>query len=450
MADRRTTIAYSLPALVMALPTVPVYILLPTFYVEHTALTLTTVGLLLGAARVLDLFSDIFAGRWCEHPLGRFGKRRGWIMLGALILAPALWALFTPAADSGARWLFGWALLLYLGWTLVQIPYLAWSTDLAPTYQQRLSLNSSREFMGLIGLLVSAAVPAVGGQLGWTSPQIMQVLAGLAITFGIVAFTWMIRVVPEPPVSQPDKRTPTAIAAQAPSWLALFSNRLWLRLLTAWTLNGVANGIAAVLFPIIITSLLGAPASSRGQFLLIYFLSAIGGIALMRLLGPHMSKHRLWCAAMLAATGAFALVPLLGEGDLIGFMAVCVVTGVALAADLALPPSIQADVVDWDRWRFRRNHPALSFAGASLVTKLALGIAVVTGPLLVSASGWTETGPVSNSVALRLAMIYAWIPCVLKIMAIAIVWNFPLDERRHDMVRSRLRRYSGDYLCADN
>ena len=212
---------------------------------------------------------------------------------------------------------------------------------------------------------------------------------------------------------------------------------------------GVANGIAAVLFPIIITSLLGAPASSRGQFLLIYFLSAIGGIALMRLLGPHMSKHRLWCAAMLAATGAFALVPLLGEGDLIGFMAVCMVTGVALAADLALPPSIQADVVDWDRWRFRRNHPALSFAGASLVTKLALGIAVVTGPLLVSASGWTETGPVSNSVALRLAMIYAWIPCVLKIMAIAIVWNFPLDERRHDMVRSRLRRYSGDYLCAD-
>ena len=125
-------------------------------------------------------------------------------------------------------------------------------------------------------------------------------------------------------------------------------------------------------------------------------------------------------------------------------------TGVALAADLALPPSIQADVVDWDRWRFRRNHPALSFAGASLVTKLALGIAVVTGPLLVSASGWTETGPISNSVALRLAMIYAWIPCVLKMVAIAIVWNFPLDERRHDMVRSRLQRYSGDYLCADN
>lgn len=450
MPDRRTTIAYALPALVMALPTVPVYILLPTFYVEHTALTLTTVGLLLGAARVLDLFSDIFAGRWCERPFGRFGKRRGWIILGALMLAPALWALFTPAPDSGGRWLFGWALLLYLGWTLVQIPYLAWSTDLAPTYQQRLSLNSSREFMGLVGLLVSAAIPAIGGQLGWSSPEIMRVLAGLAITVGVFAFTWMMMVVPEPPVSRVESRPTTATVDPQPSWLALFSNRLWLRVLSAWTLNGVANGIAAVLFPIIITSLLGAPASSRGQFLLIYFLSAIAGIALMRLLGAHMSKHRLWCAAMLAATGAFALVPLLGEGDLIGFAAVCMVTGVALAADLVLPPSIQADVVDWDRWRFRRNHPALSFAGASLVTKLALGIAVVTGPLLVGASGWTETGPVTHSIALRLAMIYAWIPCVLKIAAIAIVWNFPLDERRHDMVRSRLRRYSGEPLCADN
>ena len=70
-------------------------------------------------------------------------------------------------------------------------------------------------------------------------------------------------------------------------------------------------------------------------------------------LGRYFSKHRLWCVSMLIAVFVFAWVPLLEIGDQGWFIVVCLLTGATLGADLALPPAIQADVVDWDRFRFR-------------------------------------------------------------------------------------------------
>ena len=437
VVGRRLRLAYSLPAMVMALPTVPVYVLLPTFYVEHTALGFTAVGWLLGIARLLDLGSDLIVGRWCDQPIAGLGRRKGWILLGALILGPALWLLFTPQASSGAGRLLVSAAALYLGWTLVQIPYLAWSAELATGYQQRIRLNSNRELFGVVGLLISAALPAIGGTLGWQDPTTMRVLAACAIATGLCSFTWMLSAVPEPAAV---KRPSTDRPLNAASWKALLHNKLWLRLLLVWTLNGTANGFAAVLFPVFVTTGLGLAQAYRGPFLFLYFAAAMAAMLLLPTLGQRFSKHRLWSLAMLMAAATFATVPWLPLGAQAGFTLVCLLTGLALAVDLAIPPALQADIVDWDRYRFDRDHPGLCFAGASLVTKLALGIAVVLAPLLISLLGWQEQGPWDDPVRFRVAMIYAWVPCVLKVMAVALMWNFPLDESRHQKIRQRLDR----------
>ncbi|MSO98621.1 MAG: hypothetical protein EXR11_10450 [Rhodospirillaceae bacterium] len=55
---------------------------------------------------------------------------------------------------------------------------------------------------------------------------------------------------------------------------------------------------------------------------------------------------------------------------------VCVVTGMGLGADLALPPALQADVVDFDILRNRQKRAGLFFAMWSMSTKFALALAV--------------------------------------------------------------------------
>ncbi len=438
--SRRVIVAYSLPAVAMALPTLPVYILLPTFYAENTTLGLTAIGVLLMTARFFDVFTDVVAGQICDRPVGPLGRRKGWMLLGGILLSPALIALFNPSSEAGAAWLFGWSMLLYLGWTLVQIPYTAWIVDLSPHYLERLHLSSYRELFGLLGLVLSAALPAVGVMLGQDDSQRMSSLAVITLIVGVASFSVMWRYVPE--------AEKISKAVEKIQWRTLLSNKMFLRLLAAWGVNGIANGLPAVLFPLFITEVLGVSADERPLFLLAYFLSAILAMPLVMWLGRYFSKHRLWCVSMLSAVFVFAWVPLLGAGDQGWFVVVCLLTGLALGADLALPPAIQADVVDWDRFRFRQERPAVYFAGASLTVKMALGLAVGISTGLLGLFGWDDTagqtpGNQSVQTIFAMAMIYAWLPCLLKILAIVMVWNFPLGRLQHKGIQARLNSRTG-------
>ncbi len=212
-------------------------------------------------------------------------------------------------------------------------------------------------------------------------------------------------------------------------------------MVSAWCINGIANGLPAVLFPLFITEVLLEPTESRGTYLLAYFLAAVLAMPFVFVLGKKIDKHRLWCYSMIFSCTVFAFVPLLGAGDGALFIAVCLLTGAALGADLALPPALLADVVDWDRYRFRRESTALCFAGGSLATKLALGIAVLLAPFLLNQFGWIDDATrQSPPTTFALAVIYAWLPCVLKLIAVTLLWRYPLSAHKHDLIRNRLAR----------
>ena len=90
---------------------------------------------------------------------------------------PALVLLLSPPQGAGAGWLFLCSALLFLGWTLVQIPYLAWGARLSPYYHERTRLTASRETAVIIGIEPwhepRYFIPLLGMVLG--------VLVGLAI-----------------------------------------------------------------------------------------------------------------------------------------------------------------------------------------------------------------------------------------------------------------------------
>tara|TARA_B100000575_G_scaffold281858_1_gene272904 strand:+ start:74 stop:448 length:375 start_codon:yes stop_codon:yes gene_type:complete len=117
----------------------------------------------------------------------------------------------------------------------------------------------------------------------------------------------------------------------------------------AWFLNGVANGIPSVLFFLYLEKVLGVDETQRAILILVYFSTAVVSMPLWLSLSNVYNKHRIWCYAMILAIGAFSLVPFLPEGAIYLFSVICVLTGACLGADLSIPPSIQADVLDFDK-----------------------------------------------------------------------------------------------------
>jgi Na+/melibiose symporter-like transporter len=102
------------------------------------------------------------------------------------------------------------------------------------------------------------------------------------------------------------------------------------------------------------------------------------------------------------------------------FAIICALSGLALGADLALPPSILADVID------RRG--TMASAGAyfgvwTLATKLNLALAAGIALPLLAALGYTPGATDANALG-ALAFVYAAVPCALKLVAVGTLARF--------------------------
>jgi len=419
---------YALPAFVLALPTIPAFVLLPSFYAETMGLGLATVGAIFLGLRLLDVISDPLLGYVSDHIPSRFGKRRLPMAIGAVIGAPALIMVFSPAPGVSAGYLIGWGAMLYIAWTAVQIPYVAWAVELEHNYAARAQLNGYREGAGLLGIMATGVAGVVLVTL--TEQDRFQVLAWATVILGCGVFYVTLRFVPEGRFVPSDKSRALSFP---------WRNRLFLRVLTAWFLNGLANGLPAVCLPLFMTHILGASNTDQAALLFIYFLFAVVGIQGWVWLSRLYTKHSIWCLSMTMACAVFLTVPLLNTGDIVAFGVICALTGLTLGSDLALPPAIQADCADWDRFRFRKERTGTLFAYWSMSTKLALGLAVgFAFPALSWLGLDDQTQTASNQSKMALVVIYAVIPIVLKLMAIMLMRNFPIGPKQHLAINRRL------------
>ena len=142
------------------MPTIPLLIHLPPVYAEDLGLGLTVTGAALFTARLLDVITDPIIGAVSDRLKGPFGRRKPLIALGAIVGAAGVLLLLNPLEDPGALYLAVWTSVLYLGWTLINIPYLAWGADLHTVYDKKARLTGLRESFMLVGILVAGVIPA--------------------------------------------------------------------------------------------------------------------------------------------------------------------------------------------------------------------------------------------------------------------------------------------------
>lgn len=435
--DRKTLIAYALPALALAMPTIPAYVYLPTFYAETLGLGLATTGAVLLVARMLDVFTDPLVGIISDRFPTRWGRRKPWILLGGVLAALALVQLFQPPPEVTTAHLLVWSVVLYLGWTLVAVPYTAWGAELSDDYDERSRITGAREAAMIVGIIGASSMPAVVTAIGYDQQQGLAAVAWLAIAIGVPSIGFLLRRVRE--VDRGPAR-PLASVNMMTASREILRNKPFVRLLSAWFINGLANGLPAVLFLLYLQHGLGAGETAQGALILAYFISGIAAIPLWLRLSSRIGKHRAWCSAMILACLAFVWVPLLGEGDLVAFFVICVLTGMALGADLALPPAMQADVVDLDSLRTGKRRAGVFFALWSMATKLALACAVGLAFPVLDLLGFEAGADNTPAAILALAILYAGVPTVLKVVAIAVTWNHPLTAKRQAVIQKAMNR----------
>jgi Na+/melibiose symporter-like transporter len=405
---------------------------MPAFYAETLGLGLATVGSVLVAARIVDILSDPAIGWLSDRSKSRWGRRRPWIVAGAIVSSVALIGLFIPPSAPSEGYLLVAAATLYVGYTMVVVPYIAWGAELSPDYHRRSTITSGRIGAILAGILTAVTLASVASLLGGDERDVLAILAWTAAAASIITVIILVVNVREPKFSiRPSKSIWS-------DWRGVLTNQPFRRLLAAWAVNGMANSVPASVFPLYLQFGLGVESSIRNVLILLYFACGIAAIPIWLRATRRFGKHRSWCVAMVLACAAFLCVPLIPYGGIGWFVIFSIVVGATLGADLALPPSMQADVLDLDRLHYGSERAGIFFAIWNMASKLSQGLAVGGAFWALDLSGFESAKQSGVQGFFALAVIYGWVPAVLKGLAAIITWRYPLTERRHEEIRQAL------------
>lgn len=416
-ADTMSTprvIASGALGLPLAFVALPVYVHLPRYYAEVAGLSLAWLGGVLLAARLFDALIDPLLG-WLADRVAR-PRLLAWA-LPPLILGFA--ALLNPPRAQAGLWLLASLTLTYAAFSAASVAFQAWGADAGADSAQRARLAAAREGFGLLGVVLAAALPGLlAGQFNEGVARLSWLLPPLVLLAALSSFRALGFGTPQRTAMRP--ATPPLL----PSLRRVLGDTAMRRLLTVFVANGIAAALPATLFLFFVADVLHREAAS-GALLALYFAAAAASLPFWLRLAERRGRARAWQLSMLLAILAFAGASRLGEGDLLPFAAICVASGMALGADLALPAALVADVGE------RLGQAGACFGLWNLVAKLNLALAAGLALPLIEALGYVPGGESGRGLS-ALIFAYALLPLAFKALAALLLgrWRPVLESLR--------------------
>lgn len=410
MLPSSALVSYALTAIPLAMLGLPLYIYLPTFYAESVGLSVSMVGMLLFVSRLFDVITDPIIGLWSD----KTKSRKPFLLGGAGVLIVCYYALIHPNTEYPHLWLLVISMFVYLGWSLITIPYLAWSAEISENYHDKTHLSSARESATIIGVVLALVLPTLFGVAD--DPQKSLVILYFSfVVLILIALPVTLRSIH---ASSHHVTAPMRIITLLKIWKKDKNLKI---LQSAFILNALANALPATLFLFYVELVLGA-AEMTGPLLLIYFIAGIIGLPFWTWLSHRFSKRQSWMASMLLASVAFLFVLTLDRGDVVLFGIISFVSGLSLGADMALPASIQADISQ----KFEHEGESISgflFGIWGMLTKLALALAVGISFGILGLAGFESSAPTASSL-LVLTLLYSTLPVFFKLLSLILMRNY--------------------------
>jgi GPH family glycoside/pentoside/hexuronide:cation symporter len=406
-APRERLGSYSLFAAVLAGAGLPIYIYAPKFYADTYGVSLASLAAVLFGLRLFDVIQDPILG-WISE---RLRSARGMAMAGAgALLALSMLGLFAVVPPISPIWWFGLTITgLFSAFSFLTINFYAQGVSKAADIEGGHNrLAAWRETGALLGVCVAAVMPSL--LTGLTSAP-FAIFAGAFAGVAIIAAAFMA-----PEWSSHVSHEPTPIKT-------ILSDKRARNLLVLALVNATPLAVSSTLFLFFVESRLGAP-GWEGPLLVLFFLAAALSAPFWAKAAEHYGAKSVLLVAMILAVASFATVLGLGEGDIMIFAAICVISGATIGADLTLLPAL-----------FARRMADIAPSGAqgfglwSLVSKFTLAIAAAILLPILQNVGFTSGSTDNPELALTtLTQLYALVPCALKLVAIALLLATPMKE----------------------
>ena len=467
-----TIVNYSAMYLPISMALLPVGVYVQPHYAE-LGISLYAMSVVIFLARLSDVVTDPLIGVMSDKTKSRFGRRKPWIFVGTPLLMISVYMLFLPPENVGLAYFTFWTVVMYLAFTLVDLPYFAWGSELSTNYDERTKITTRREQFHFAGTVTAVGIPLLAAIAIYASDadfttfaefygsfaaDFRAVMASRAGNIGVI-LEWLssfimialpvtvviaLMFVPEPIQKVIPRSKPTLKA----SITVIRRNGPFIRLIVCYTVSVIGSAMTGALSYFFVKHVIDA-GELYPIYLLVYYLASVVGLPLWMRLSSRIGKHRSFIVAIIWFSIWASFIPFVPAGYFEVFLIIMVFKGSAVGALLAIPASMAADAVDIDSARTGQQRAGLYFSVWGMLKKGggalggAIGLAAVQffgfDPQADPALGGTPLGN-SGSSLIWLAVLYSIVPAGFKIIALPFVWRYPLTEQRQVAIRQRIER----------
>lgn len=431
---------------------------LPFFYSNIFGLSLVDAGVLVLVTRIWDAVSDPMMGVISDRTQTKWGKYRPYLLWVAPFFSICGILLFTtPDLEYGGKlvWAYVTYILMMTVYTGINVPYGAMLGVMTDDSNEKTVFSSFRMFFAYGGSFISLFLwEPLANMLGGYNTSggwfwAMVVIASACFVMFLLCFA----------MTKEHLKTVSTVSVGS-DFKALLSNRPWWLLIGAALCFNLFNTVRGATVAYFFQDIIGSGVSLvffglmfafyAGLFLGVGEVSNMVGVASCVPISNRLGKKTTFIlvnASLVVLSVLFFFIPSTPTGYwlmLVFQMLISVLTGVMSP----LVWSMYADVSDYAELQFKTASTGLIFSSSSMAQKfggaiggaavlwLLSGFGYITDPEVLAQGNVVQ--PESALACLRWLM--SFIPACVALLAICVVWFYPLTTERITEINAELKR----------
>ncbi|MGB3716743.1 MAG: MFS transporter [Candidatus Promineifilaceae bacterium] len=427
------------------------------FLVSVVGLDAAIAGVVILVGRIWDSVNDPLIGMISDRIDTRWGRRRPFLLFGAIPFGLSFFLLFVVPPISDRVLLavyYGLIFLLFdTMYTIINVPYSALTPELTEDYDERSTLAGWRVAFAILAALIAGATfqllaeDKIGTLLEPSLGLSGSLRAGYAITAAIWSITLMIpplilfKHIREPQRVPPDKDP----FRPWKTFLDVFSNRPFRIASVIYLLSFTTADIVITVLVWFLIFYIGADSAFVslvvGLVLGVAFITMPVTVKLMHRYG----KKNSFIAAMSVYAIVLFFISQAPRGGFTHVLIAALFAGFGYGATNVIPWAMVADVVEIDELKSGKRREGIYSGYLVFFRKLATALAIFGVTRILTMTDFVEstTGSLQyveqpDSALQALRLLVGVVPAAMLVVAIIAASRYPLDRETHMNIRRQL------------
>ncbi len=410
------------------------------FYTDAALIAPALAGTALLVGKIWDAVNDPLFGWISDRTTSpRFGKRRVYMLFGALPLAISVVLLWMAPRGLSDALVFAWIVVSFILYdtmnTLTSVPYYALTAELTEDYDERSSLTTFRMLLGVPAYMVGAAVTPmlvglfVSARTGYgVTGVVYGILAALALWIAAAGLR------ERPQTSQSRSAMPPLRA-----FLATFRNRPFVQLIGAYL---IAN-VAFVLIQTLLAYFLTYQLEMEEQIPMIMALLLVSiGVFLFpwKIVADRWNKGVAYALGLAIGGLAVAATFFLPRGPSPLIYVIVVLAGIGFSTNWVFPWAMVPDVVEYDRLATGEHRGGMYYGVWGFTSKLTAALGIALSGWVLQLFGYVPNVAQSAETLFGIRLFFGPVPLIFFAFALPLLIWYPINRVTHAAVRRQLEQ----------